>query len=49
MSDLGPECFALRQAAQAHDDFAQVMDELEFREGATGPPPDATGIRRLSP
>jgi hypothetical protein len=30
MSDLDPEKFALRQAAQARDDFAQVMDELEF-------------------
>ena len=30
MSDLDPEKFTLRQAAQARDDFAQVMDELEF-------------------
>jgi hypothetical protein len=30
MSDLDPERFTLRQAAQARDDFAQVMDELEF-------------------
>jgi hypothetical protein len=30
MTDLDPERFALRQAAQARDDFAQVMDELEF-------------------
>ena len=27
---LEPERFTLRQAAQARDDFAQVMDELEF-------------------
>ena len=27
---LDPERFTLRQAAQARDDFAQVMDELEF-------------------
>jgi hypothetical protein len=30
MSDLDPEHFTLRQAAQACNDFAQVMDELEF-------------------
>src|SRR5215472_1810564 len=30
MSDLDPERFTLRQAAQTRDDFAQVMDELEF-------------------
>jgi hypothetical protein len=30
MSDLDPERFTLRQAAQARDDFAQVMDELDF-------------------
>ena len=30
MSNLDPERFTLRQAAQARDDFAQVMEELEF-------------------
>lgn len=30
MSDLDPDRFTLRQAAQARDDFAQVMDELDF-------------------
>jgi hypothetical protein len=30
MSDLDPEKFTLRQAAQARDDFAQVMDELDL-------------------
>ena len=30
MADLDPEPFALRQAAKARDDFAQVMDELDF-------------------
>ena len=30
MTDLDPERFTLRQAAQARDDFAQVMEELEF-------------------
>ena len=30
MADLAPERFTLRQAAQARDDFAQVMDELDF-------------------
>jgi hypothetical protein len=32
MSDLtdDPERFTLRQAAQARDDFAMIMDELEF-------------------
>jgi hypothetical protein len=29
-NELDPERFTLRQAAQACDDFAQVMDELEF-------------------
>jgi hypothetical protein len=27
---LDPDRFTLRQAAQARDDFAQIMDELEF-------------------
>jgi len=30
MADLDPEKFTFRQAAQARDDFAQVMDELDF-------------------
>ena len=29
-NDLDPDRFTLRQAAQARDDFAQVMDELDF-------------------
>ena len=29
-NDLEPERFTLRQAAQARDDFAQVMDKLDF-------------------
>ena len=29
-NDPDPERFTLRQAAQARDDFAQVMDELDF-------------------
>ena len=29
-SDLDPERFTLRQAAQARDDFAQVMEELDL-------------------
>jgi hypothetical protein len=29
-NDLDPERFTLRQAAQARDDFAQVMEELDF-------------------
>jgi hypothetical protein len=30
MSDLDPNRFTLCQGAQARDDFAQAMDELEF-------------------
>ena len=30
MADLDPERFTPRQAAQARDDFAQVIDELDF-------------------
>jgi hypothetical protein len=29
-NDLDPERFTLRHAAQARDDVAQVMDELDF-------------------
>ena len=29
-NELDPERFTLRQAAQARDDFAQIMDELDF-------------------
>ena len=32
MTDLDPEPFTLRQAAQARDDFAQVMVELDLGE-----------------
>jgi hypothetical protein len=30
MTDLDTERFTLRQAAQARDDFAHIMDELDF-------------------
>jgi hypothetical protein len=30
MTDFDTERFTLRQAAQARDDFAQIMDELDF-------------------
>ena len=30
MTDLDAERFTLRQAAQGRDDFAQIMDELDF-------------------
>ena len=30
MTDLVPDRFTQRQAAQARDDFAQIMDELDF-------------------
>ena len=33
MTDHDPGLFTLRQAAQARDDFAQVMDELDFVKG----------------
>ena len=29
-NDVDPERFTLRQATQARDDFAQVMDELDL-------------------
>jgi hypothetical protein len=34
MSDLDPDRFTLRQAAQARDDFAQIVDELDFSRRA---------------
>jgi hypothetical protein len=43
MSELDPERFTLRQAAQARDDFAQIMDELEFVKGAVGSASNAQG------
>jgi len=30
VAEIDPDRFSLRQAAQARDDFAQIMDELEF-------------------
>ena len=30
MADLDPDSSTLRQSAQARDDFAQIMDELDF-------------------
>jgi hypothetical protein len=32
MADLDPDRFTLRQAAQARDDFAQIIDELDFAQ-----------------
>jgi hypothetical protein len=30
VAEIDPDRFSLHQAAQARDDFAQIMDELEF-------------------
>ena len=37
-NDLDPERFTLRQAAQARDDFAQIMDELDLDEAVRAAP-----------
>jgi hypothetical protein len=42
MTDLDPERFTLRQAAQARDDFAQVI-RTGFLQGADRSHPDAQG------
>jgi len=47
--DLSSERLTLRQAAQARDDFAQVMDELDFVKGAARPRPDAQGSSVYAP
>ena len=47
MSDLDPERFTLRQAAQARDDFAQIMDEPDFVKTRLARLPTRR-IRRLS-
>ena len=41
-NDLDPERFTLRQAAQARDDFAQIMDELDLGEAVRPPQPEPT-------
>jgi hypothetical protein len=48
MTEIDPERFTLRQAAQARDDFAQVMDELEFVKAQLARLPRHAGIRRSS-
>ena len=48
MSDLDPERLTLRQAAQARDDFAQVMDERAFVKEADRRIPTRRD-QRLSP
>jgi hypothetical protein len=48
MADRDPERFTLRQAAQARDDFAQIMDELDFVEAQLARLPTRRD-RRLSP
>ena len=48
MTDLDPERFTLRQAAQARDDFAMIMDELDFGK-AQWPGCRRAEIKRLSP
>jgi hypothetical protein len=48
MTDLDPDRFTLRQATQARDDFAQIMDELDFVKEELARLPRA-GTRRLSP
>ena len=47
-NDLDPERFTVRQAAQARDDFAMIMDELEFVKAHLARLPTRR-IRRLSP
>jgi hypothetical protein len=41
-NDLDPERFTLRQAAQARDDFAQIMDELDLGEAVRPLQPEPT-------
>ena len=48
MTDLDHEHFTLRQAAQARDDFAQIVDELELVKAQLARLP-TLGIRLLSP
>jgi hypothetical protein len=42
-NDLDLEPFTLRQAAQARDDLAQVMDELEFDKAQLARLPTPSG------
>jgi len=42
-NNLDPKRFTLRQAPQARDDFAQVMDELDFVKELIAPHPGPPG------
>jgi hypothetical protein len=41
-NDLDPDRFTLRQTAQARDDFAQLMDQLDLGEAVRPPQPKPT-------
>jgi hypothetical protein len=46
---LDPDQFTLRQAAQARDDFAQIMDELDLSEAVRPPQPKAPPFTERCP
>ena len=49
MTDLNPERFTLRQAAQARDDFAQITDELDLGEVVRRSQPEPTPLAKGGP
>ena len=44
-NDLGPERLTLRQADQAREDFAQILDELDFLRSQIARLPTKSEVR----
>ena len=46
-NNLGPERLTLRQADQAREDFAQILDELDFMRSQVARLPTKSEVRWL--
>ena len=47
-NDFGPERLTLRQADQAREDFAQILDELDFMRSQIARLPTRSEVRWMS-
>ena len=47
-NDLGPERLTLRQADQAREDFAQILDELDFLRSQIARLPTKSEVRWIA-
>ena len=47
-NDLGPERLTLREADQAREDFAQILDELDFLKSQIARLPTKSEVRWMA-